>query len=99
MSKEFLTMKTFLSTTTLFEALTGIAMLVVPSLVVQILLDTTLTEQSGILLGRLSGEALIALAIACWMARDNSTISLFMIKAFVFYNSAAALLLVYAATV
>ncbi len=47
------------------EAVTGLALLVVPSLVGQLLLGEELTG-IAIPVGRVAGMALIALGIACW---------------------------------
>jgi hypothetical protein len=49
----------------IFEAATGLALLVIPSVVGQLLLGA---EVTGLIisLGRVTGIALIALAVACW---------------------------------
>lgn len=47
------------------EAATGVALLVVPSLVGQLLLGTELTGDAATV-ARVAGIALIALAVACW---------------------------------
>ena len=47
------------------EAATGLALLIVPSLVGQLLLGEELTGVA-VSVGRVSGVALIALGIACW---------------------------------
>lgn len=87
-------MKKLLFVTALFEGATGLALLVVPSVFVSLLLNTTLEESSGLLLGRLAGLALISLSIMCWLSRTEQTAS-GIVKAMVFYNVAAAALLVY----
>lgn len=53
----------------LAEAATGMALIVVPSLVAQLLLGTELT---GIALdvGRVAGISLLALGIACWPSKE-----------------------------
>ena len=89
-------MKSLLTITSLLEAATGLALVAIPSVAVSLLLGPTLTEPSGILLGRIGGAALISLAIACWMLRNDAQSSIFMIKALVFYNFAATSLLAYA---
>ena len=47
------------------EAATGVALLIVPSLVGQLLLGAQLTD-IGVTVARVAGIALIALGIACW---------------------------------
>jgi hypothetical protein len=47
------------------EAMTGLALLLVPSLVVRLLFGEELTG-TGILTGHVAGVALIALGVACW---------------------------------
>ncbi len=89
-------MKTLLAITTFFEAATGLALLAIPTVTVSILLGASLTEPSGIFLGRISGAALISLAVACWLSRNDIKSSIVMIKSFVLYNAGAALLLAYA---
>ena len=49
----------------LAEAMTGLALLLVPSLVGRLLFGEELTG-TGILAGRVTGIALIALGVACW---------------------------------
>ena len=83
-------MKSILTIVAFIEAATGLALLAVPSVAVSLLLGTSLTEPSGMLLGRIGGAALISLAIACWLSRNNTQSSLVMIKALVMYNISAA---------
>jgi hypothetical protein len=75
-----------------------LALAIVPSLIISILLGTSLTEPGAILIGRLAGAALITIAIACWLLR-NDTRSYVMIKVMVAYNIFSTALLVYAALV
>jgi hypothetical protein len=89
-------MKSLLTLTALFEAATGLALLIMPATAVSLLLGPSLTEPSGILLGRIGGAALISLAIACWLSKDDSTSSIVLIKTLLVYNILAALLLGYA---
>ena len=57
--------KKLLAFTAMAEASTGLALIVVPSLVGRLLLDAELTGVS-IPLARVTGIALVALGIACW---------------------------------
>jgi len=91
-------MKSVLTITALIEGVTGLALAIMPSLVVSILLGTSLTDISAILIARLAGAALITIAIACWLSRSN-TQSAVMVKAMLGYNVFSTVLLVYAVLV
>ena len=58
-------MRGVLSIAALAEAATGLALLVVPSVVGQLLLGTELTG-IAVVVARVAGIALIALGVACW---------------------------------
>ena len=58
-------MKKVLVVAAVAEAATGLALLIVPSLVGQLLLGEDLTG-AAIPLARVTGIALVALAVACW---------------------------------
>lgn len=58
-------MKHALTFTAVAEAATGLGLLIIPSLVVQLLLGEQLTGVA-IPVARVAGIAIIALAIACW---------------------------------
>ena len=85
--------------TALIEGATGIALLVVPSIVVKLLLGSSLDSVPAVVLGRVAGAALLALGIACWFARDNiqSRAARGLGAAMLFYNLAAVVLFIYAA--
>jgi hypothetical protein len=88
-------MKSFLTTTALFEAATGLALAIMPSMVVTQLLGTLLTDISSILIARLAGAALITIATACWLFRSNPH-SAGLVKAMLVYNVLSIILLGYA---
>jgi hypothetical protein len=64
-------MKRLLTLSAGIEALAGLGLLIVPSLVVWLLLGGELAGV-GIPLGRVAGAALLALGVACWLARDDA---------------------------
>ena len=74
------------------EAATGLALLVVPSLVGQLLLGH---ELSGIAtpVARVAGIALIALGLACWAGRDGGNDLSPALRAMLFYNLLVAVYL------
>jgi len=61
-------MNKLLTFTALAEAATGLALVVVPSLVGRLLLGVELSGVS-VVIGRVTGIALVALGIACWPGR------------------------------
>jgi hypothetical protein len=87
-------MNRLLLLTALIEALTGLALIVVPTLVVRLLLGG---ESSGaaIPLGRVAGVALLALGVACWLASkgENSSTARGVASAMVLYNLGVVLVL------
>ena len=91
-------MKSLLTITALLEGATGLALAIIPSLLVSILLGTSLTDPTAILISRLAGGALITIAMACWLTRSDSH-SYVMVKAMAGYNIFSITLLVYAVLV
>jgi len=78
-----------------FEALTGIGLIVFPSMVVSILIGTLPDGAIVVTLARIAGASLLSLAIACWLLRNNAAATV-IIKAMLFYNLVAAASLLYA---
>jgi len=64
-------MKALLIVTAAVEAGAGAAMLAFPSASVAILLGAPLDAPAGLVVGRVAAVALLALAVACWLARDG----------------------------
>ena len=91
-------MKLLLMISALLEATIGVVLFLVPSVAVSQLLGVPLDTPGGLVAGRVAGAALIGLAIACWQARNGERGSPVsgVVKAMLFYNFAAALVLVYA---
>jgi hypothetical protein len=83
----------------LIEVITGLSLASMPSATVSVLLGASLSEPAGLLLGRIGGVALISLALACWLAKNERHSSVVMIRAMILYNTGAAVLLVYAALI
>jgi hypothetical protein len=87
-------MKKLLSITAIIEAATGVGLLAAPAVLAQLLLGATLDAPAAITVARVAGAALLALAVACWLARDDGRA---MVVAMLFYNVAAVTILTYAA--
>jgi hypothetical protein len=87
-------MNRLLALTALIEAVTGLALLVVPAVVVRLLLGA---EISGVAipLGRVAGAALLALGVACWLAGDDtkSRAGKGLVVAMFVYNAGAVIVL------
>lgn len=89
------TKSVLLSVTSLIEAIAGFALLVSPSSVVMILLGAQPQSPSELVVARIAGAALLALAVACWRARPDasSRSAAGLIAAMLVYNSATVLIL------
>ena len=92
-------MRILLVVTAASEAATGLALLLLPSMVVSLLLGATLDTPSGAVVARVAGAALLALGTACWLARNDqqSAAAKGLIAALLVYNAATVAVLVYAA--
>jgi len=90
-------MKRFLTLTAIIEAATGLALIAVPAIVVRLLLGAEISGAS-IPLGRVAGAALLALGIACWLARDDtqSRTAIGLVVAMLIYNIPATAVLAFA---
>jgi len=90
-------MKRFLKLTAIIEAATGLALIAVPAIVVRLLLGAEISGAS-IPLGRVAGAALLALGVACWLARDDtqSRTARGLVVAMLMYNIAATAVLAFA---
>ena len=90
-------MKRFLILTAVIEAATGLALLAVPAIVVRLLLGSEISGAS-IPLGRVAGAALLALGVACWLARGDtqSRATRGLVVAMLMYNLVATAVLAFA---
>ena len=87
-------MNRLLALTALIEAATGLALLVVPSVVVKLLLGAEISG-TAIPLGRVASVALLALGVACWLAGGDiqSRAAKGLIVAMLMYNLGVASIL------
>lgn len=90
-------MKLLLIISAVLEGAVGLALLVIPTVVVSMLLGAPLDTPAGLVAARLAGAALVALAIACWQARngERGDAATGVVQAMLFYNLAATMVLVY----
>jgi len=77
-----------------FEAITGLVLIVDPSLLGTLLLGSDLSV-SGIAVGRLAGCALLGLGIACWPGPEAVTGKNGATRGLLAYNALAAIFFVY----
>ncbi len=91
-------MKTLQTVTAVIEAGAGLALGCCPSAMVVLLLGSPLDTPAAMILGRLAGAALLALGVACWLARGaaQSRAARGLVAAMVVYNFAAVALFAYA---
>ncbi len=90
-------MKRFLTMTAILEGATGLALIALPAIVVRLLLGAEISGAS-IPLGRVAGAALLALGVACLLARDDtqSRAARGLIVAMLMYNIPATAVLAFA---
>ncbi|WP_244430585.1 hypothetical protein [Rhizobium sp. CF142] len=60
-----------LSITGVVEAITGVALLLAPALLIEVLLGAEPDTPAGMTVARVAGAAVLSLAVACWLARDD----------------------------
>lgn len=89
-------MKNLLTLTALLEAATGVALMVAPAPLVLLLIGLPLDTTGGLIVARIAGAALLALGIACWLARNDarSQAARGIVTAMLLYNVAAVTVLV-----
>ena len=93
-----ISMKLLLIIAAAVEAPGGLILLLLPSVATSALLGTPLDTPAGLVAARIAGAALVALAIACWQARngERGSPARGVVEAILFYNFAATAVLVYA---
>jgi len=91
-------MKLLLIISAVIEAAIGVSLLIMPDFTASSLLGLPLDSPPGLVAGRIAGAALVALATACWNARDGERAGpvLGVVTAMLFYNFAAVVVLTYA---
>jgi len=93
--------KLLLIATAIFELATGIALLVTPSLIVELLLGEGLGSAASIVVSRVAGSALIAIGITSWLGRDTNrgASQMGLLVGLLTYNCAVPVILTSAAMV
>src|SRR5439155_12253321 len=90
-------MSRLLKLTGIIETATGLGLVAVPSVVVRLLLGSPLNTSAAVMLARVAGAALLALGVACWLARDDtqSRATRGLVVAMLMYNIAATAVLAF----
>jgi hypothetical protein len=80
------------------EAATGLVLVTAPSLLVELLLGAAPGTAAGVTASRVAGAAILALGVACWLARENAAggAARGLIVAMLLYNAAVVAILVLA---
>jgi hypothetical protein len=91
-------MKALLSLTGALEAATGLVLLVAPSMLVELLVGAVPGTPAGVTVSRVTGAAMLALGVACWLARDDAAgrAAKGLVAAMLLYNVAVVAILVLA---
>src|SRR5205823_13791407 len=91
-------MNRLLKLTGIIETATGLGLVAVPSVVVRLLLGSPLGTSAAVMLARVAGAALLALGVACWLARDDtqSLTARGLVVAMLMYNIVATAVLAFA---
>ena len=84
--------------TAVFESATGLALLLAPEIPASLLFGVGLDAPIGMIVARIAGAALLAISLACWLARDDarSRSALGLIAALLVYNVVATVVLIHA---
>jgi hypothetical protein len=92
-------LKLLFSVTALFEAVTGLFLLILPAVPLTLLLGSGEAAPETLLVGRVAGAALCTIGLASWSAREErrTPAQLGLLTGILFYDVAAAVLLGYAA--
>ena len=98
---DYALMKSLLIVTAAVETATGLALLGLPLLVVSLLLGGSLDTPVAPVVARMTGAALLALGVACWLARNDekSRAAVGVVTAMLLYNIAAVSVLAFAGIV
>ncbi len=91
-------MSRLLKLTAIIETATGLGLVAVPSVVVRLLLGSPLGTSAAVMLARVAGAALVALGVACWLARGDtqSRATRGLVVAMLIYNIAATTFIAFA---
>jgi hypothetical protein len=89
--------KLLLSVTGVIEAATGLALLLAPALLIEVLLGAAPDTLVGMTVARVAGAAVLSLAVACWFGREDvaGKAARGLVAAMLFYNVAVVAILAF----
>ncbi|MBA8831439.1 hypothetical protein BAE36_04375 [Rhizobium leguminosarum bv. trifolii] len=89
--------KLLLSVTGVVEAATGLALLLVPALLIEVLLGAAPDTPVDMTVARVAGAAVLALAVACWLGRHEAggKAARGLVSAMLLYNVAVTAILAF----
>ena len=92
-------MRKLLATTAVVESATGLGILALPSRGTSLMLGTPLDTPAAVAVARVAGVALLALGVACWLARQHELgpSARGLVGAMVLYNAGVIAVLVHQA--
>jgi hypothetical protein len=90
-------MKNLLTVTAVVEAGTGLVLMALPSQLATLLLGSSLDTPGALAVARMAGVALLALGVACWLARNDgrSLAARGLVVTMTLYNTGIFMILVY----
>ncbi len=88
-------MKSLLTISAIFEAATGLGVIIMPKTVMPLLLGVSFVEPEFAIISAVLGSAMIVLAMICWLYRNMGLQAVGIVKGMLVYNVAAGLALVY----
>ena len=93
-----MTVRNLLIVTAVIEAGAGVGMVIVPSALTTLLVGSSLDSPGALIVARVAGAALLALGVACWLARHDgqSRAARGLVSAMLVYNLGTASVLAYA---
>jgi len=84
-------MKLWLTLAAGLEAMTGLALIAMPLVVVRLLLGEGASAEACIPIGRVAGFGLFSLGVGCWPGRDGGGSSASALRAMLIYNLLVAI--------
>ena len=78
-------MKRLLALAAVLETVTGLALMIEPTVVARLLLGADVSG-AGAAVGRVAGFALVSLGLACWPGRDLASRDVLAVRAMLTYN-------------
>ena len=84
--------------TAALEVSTGLALVVLPAISLELLLAVKSPAPEALFIGRVAGAALVAIGVACWLGRNDphSPAQLGLLAGMLIYNVTVVMLLSYA---